>query len=177
MGLAVELYFDEVTEQSIRQLRQTLTDAGISSILDDLGDRPHISLAGLPGEDISTLLPIIEEFAQNVAPFTLKLSAIGLFPTSEGVLYLSPAPTETLLAIHRRFHQELAKTFIEVNPYYQPDVWVPHCTIATDLHASQLADAVKICLQTFKPIVVNCREIGLVKFRPATPIYKYLLHS
>ena len=45
MPYAIELYFDPETEHAIRKFRGVLASGGIRPILDELGDRPHISLA------------------------------------------------------------------------------------------------------------------------------------
>src|SRR5258706_494148 len=48
MGFAVEMYFDEKTEKSLRELRKVLTDAGVRPVLVEMGlvrFRPVESLA------------------------------------------------------------------------------------------------------------------------------------
>jgi 2'-5' RNA ligase len=177
MGLAVELYFDTAAEQTIRQIRQTLTNAGIPPILDALGGRPHISPAGFPGDDATPLLPQIETFAQTAGPFVVTLSAIGVFPTLAGVLFLAPTPTQTLLARHRHLHELVATTPLAINPSYRPEVWVPHCTLATDLQPAQIAAAVEVCMQAFTPFPVTCCEVGLIRFRPVRSIHTYALRG
>jgi hypothetical protein len=45
MGVAVERYFDSGSEQLVHQLQARLTSHGIPPTLEQLGFRPHISLA------------------------------------------------------------------------------------------------------------------------------------
>src|SRR4051812_18091288 len=60
MGFAVEMYFDEKTEKTLRDLRKVLSDAGVRPVLDEIGDRPHISLAVFSQVDIDVLLEELE---------------------------------------------------------------------------------------------------------------------
>src|SRR6476620_9490541 len=105
MGYAVLLYFDEQTERHIVDLRHALIEAGLPSQMNKMGDRPHISLAGFSEVDGNLLISVFHEFANGRQPFSVQLSAIGIFPTKENVLFLSPAPTIQLLTCHREFHR------------------------------------------------------------------------
>jgi 2'-5' RNA ligase len=169
MGVAVEVYFDPVTEQSLRQFQTTLTAHGIPPILDQLGFRPHLSLAVFSDATPEQLIPIVQAFAHNTHRFALTFSHIGVFPTDEGVVFLAPTLTDHLATLHRDFHQCLDQAACGADQYYQPDHWVPHCTIAMDVAPPQVATAVKVLLQKFRPIRVQCIEIGIITFRPAIP--------
>src|SRR3954465_1410669 len=105
MGFAVELYFDPATERILRDLRSALTAAGIKPVLDEIGDRPHISLAVFSQIDPDELLPELEDFAGEMNVMPITLSAIGSFPTAEAVLFLAPAITQELMDVHWDLHQ------------------------------------------------------------------------
>ncbi len=175
MGLAVELYFDAAAEQAVRDLRAELVRGGLPPSLEALNDRPHISLAVLSASDPEPLLAQLASFARATPPFPLTLSTVSAFPSAEGVPFLSPAPTEALLRHHRGFHRLFGDR--ADNPYYQPDVWVPHCTLAGGLAPAQMAVAIEICLRMFKPLELTCREVGLIRFRPVTIIRTYPLQE
>ena len=76
MGFAVEMYFDEKTEKALRDLRKVLSDAGVRPVLDEMGDRPHISLAVFSQVDVNVLLEELEGFAAETRPLPITLSAI-----------------------------------------------------------------------------------------------------
>src|SRR5258707_15574899 len=79
MGFAVEMYFDEKTGKSLRDLRKILTDTGVRPVLDEMGDRPHISLAVFSQVDVEELLEEVEKFAAETKAMPITLSAIGAF--------------------------------------------------------------------------------------------------
>src|SRR5258706_3024827 len=62
MGFAVEMYFDEKTEEALRDLRKVLTEAGGRPGLDEIGDRPPIRLAVFSQIEADVLLGELEDF-------------------------------------------------------------------------------------------------------------------
>ena len=175
MGHAVLLYFDDQTEKSILNLRHALMEQGIHSILDKAGDRPHVSLAGFSNADRDILIPLVQEYASNMETFNVRLSAFGMFPTDENVLFLSPTPTLQLLRYHQDFHQRLAKTKLKSSPYYVPENWTPHCSVEMNISNEQLPKAIEFCSKTFKPISGQFQEIGVIEFQPIKNLAKWSL--
>jgi hypothetical protein len=107
MGFAVELYFDAATDSHIRNLWARIAAANLSSLLPDIGARPHISLACFDQLDPESLRADLENFAISRTNIEVYLSAVATFPTAEGAVYLSPASSLSLLEAHREFHQRL----------------------------------------------------------------------
>jgi 2'-5' RNA ligase len=175
MGHAVLLYFDQQTEQSILNLRHALIEQGIPSFLDKVGDRPHISLAGFSNVDCDVLISIVQEFANDIEPFNVQLSAIGTFPTDENVLFLSPTPTLQLLTHHQEFHRRLAKSKLISSPYYVPENWTPHCSVEMNISDEQLPKAIKFYSKVFKPVIGQFQEIGVIEFQPIKSLAKWSL--
>ena len=170
MGFAVEMYFDEKTEKSLRDLRKILTDAGVKPVLDEIGDRPHISLAVFSQVDVDVLLEEVEGFAKETRPLPLTLGAIGAFATADAVLFLTPAITQDLMDVHWDFHQLLGDLKMHPHAYYQPDRWVPHSTVAQNVEEGMVGKAFDVMRKSFKPISGKLVEMGLVRFRPVESI-------
>ena len=176
MGYAVLLYFDERTEQSILDLRRALTQQGVTSTLQQTGDRPHISLAGFSEDiDCDVLISLVQEYVNSVQPFDVHLSSIGIFPTSENILFLSPAPTLQLLTHHKEFHDRLAKANLVSSLYYIPENWTPHCTLEINIPYTQLPMAIEYCGKNFKPIQGQFQEMGVIEFFPIKSLRKWNL--
>ena len=175
MGHAVLLYFDDQTEKSILNLRHALVGQGIPSVLGKAGDRPHVSLAGFSNADCDILIPLVQDYASNMEAFNVRLSTLGIFPTDENVLFLSPAPTLQLLKYHQEFHRRLAKTNLRSSPYYVPENWTPHCSVEMNLSNEQLSTAIEFCSKTFKPIFGQFQEIGVIEFQPIKILAKWSL--
>ena len=177
MGYAVELYFDPDTTEKLAALSGQVyaTCGGID--LAGLGFQPHISLAGYPSLDIDALLPLLSSFAAQTPPLTVKLAAVGVFPTAAGVVYLAPVVTHQLLELHQRFHQRAEAAGQVSDTYYRVGNWIPHCTMAHDLTPEGVLDAVRLCCQSQR--FVDCRVVGvgLIEYRPVRTLARYALSS
>ena len=175
MGYAVELYFDPALEAASRELRRRLTDAGVASALDGLGDRPHVSLAVLHDVDVAAAVALLDEFARATPPFPVSLASLGVFPSGEGVVFLGPVMTETLWGVHRDFHRRLAGLRARPSDLYRPDRWVAHSTLAINVPAAQMGLAVATGLAHFKPLTGVFTEVGLIEFRPVKTLALFRL--
>lgn len=168
MPFAVELYFDHSTEVSIRGAWTAIDEAGISDSMPKGGYRPHVSLGVCNHLESKAFEKELSTFAESITPFRLSLSNIGIFPTSEGVIFLGVTVTDQLLNIHRRFHKIFKKHAQEKREYYAVGRWTPHCTLAFGLSEEQIVEAITICRQITLPILAEVKEIGVVKVSPTS---------
>jgi hypothetical protein len=169
------MYFDEKTQKTLRDLRKTLTDAGIRPVLDEIGDRPHISLAVFSQVDVDELAEELEKFAAETKAMPITLSAVGGFATADAVLFLTPAITQDLMDVHWDFHQMLGELKMYPHAYYQPDRWVPHSTVAQNVQEEMVGKGFDVLRKSFKPISGKLVEMGLVRFRPVESLGVYQL--
>ena len=168
MPFAVELYFDSSTEACIRKVWETLDEARIGASMHEAGYRPHVSLGVYNCLEADVFEKKLSTFAAGIAPFPLSFSNVGIFSTSEGVVFLGATVTERLLNVHTRFHRIFKKYAQEQREYYAVGKWVPHCTLAFGLAEHQIAEAVSICSGIALPISAKVKEIGLVAVSPTS---------
>lgn len=143
MGFAIELYFDDATQHAVREVRTALAGAGVRAVLDELGDRPHISLAVASQLDELALEPRLRRFAAETRPFPVTFDAVSSFATGEGVVFLAPAASEALSRAHAALHRVLAELGIESLPYYTAAQWTPHCTVAQGVEPHMMAQTLR----------------------------------
>ncbi len=167
MPFVAELYFDPPTEERIRGAWQALDEAGISDSMPKGGYRPHISLGISNHLELDAFAQELSVFAAGLAPFRLPFPNIGIFSTSEGVVYWGATVTEQLLNLHTAFHEIFKKYAKEQREYYTVGHWVPHCTLAFGLSENQIAEAVTVCRQIGLPVSTEIKGIGLVEISPA----------
>ena len=163
MPFVAELYFDAPTEERIREVWKILDDAGISDSMPKGGYRPHISLGICERLELDTFAQELTTFAASVTPFRLSFPNIGIFSTSEGVVYLGATATAQLLNVHTAFHEIFKKHAKEQREYYTVGQWVPHCTLAFGLSEDQIVEAVTLCRQIELPVSTEVKDIGLVE--------------
>ena len=143
------------------------------------GYRPHVSLGVCDYLETDSLAQELSTFAASVAPFQLSFPNIGIFSTSEGVVFLGVTVTEALLSIHAAFHKIFKKYAEKQREYYTVGRWVPHCTLAFGLSEHQIAETVRICRQISLPMSTEVKEVGVVEVSPTScrTLYAFNLNS
>lgn len=166
MPYAVELHFDDESRAALVTLSTQIqaTCGGMDLVAS--GGAPHLSLALFAAPDLAQLQSLLATFAQRCAAFPVHFAAVGTFPGPQGVLYLAPVVTLQLLTLHRDFHAQLAATGLSFNALYQPDRWVPHCTIGFQLPVAAIGAAVDLCRAAPWPTTVAVSAIRLIAFSP-----------
>jgi 2'-5' RNA ligase len=170
MAFAIVLYFDPSTEAKVQALWETLAEQGVSSVMATMDIRPHISLAGWEGAAPETWHDELADLAAHTAPLITQLSAVGTFPTDQGVVYLAPVVTAELVKLHETFHARLSRLGISSFDYYRPASWVPHCTVAINLPPEGILATVDACRKSrvFGP--ARLTEVALVEYLPVKEI-------
>ncbi|MGH0541736.1 2'-5' RNA ligase family protein [Bacillus cereus] len=127
------------------------------------GVEPHITLADYNELDIHLYTEKLEEFVavqENMAAITFP--SVGIFPTN-GTIFLAPTITDELLRLHHSYH-DYFKTFHDnLNSYYVPEKWVPHCTIANRLHANQFLSVMEYIYEKFDYAIASIEKLKLIK--------------
>ncbi len=165
MSFSIELHFDDKSNLVIRNMWKKLRERGISDYMDQYGGFPHIALAVFNDIDILEMERLIQEVIENESIFTIKMSSLGIFPSNESVLFLSPAASETLISFHGKLHDVL-KDIEEKWVYYLPGFWVPHCTLGMNISKSKVHDALDALIEDYEPFEVKIESIKLVEFNP-----------
>ncbi|MBD7969245.1 2'-5' RNA ligase family protein [Paenibacillus gallinarum] len=161
---AVELFFEEEFEKYVKNIWKGLKDQNISSNMYDISYlKPHITMAvysDIPS--IESICRRLSTYFDSVIELELKFDVLASFPTT-GTLFIDPTVTEDLLKMHKKYHAEFSDLFEFSNPYYIPNNWVPHCTLAIRLSPEQILDAMKYCYKDFVPLRSKVIEVGIVK--------------
>lgn len=166
MGYAVEMYFDETTENKIKRYFKLLSDLGLSKTIYEMGTRPHISLAVYNEVDLNNLSEKLQEFLNDQKPIKLSFVSISIFPTEPSTVFLAPSLSEELLKIHRDYH-DFTKEFLKAEwTYYLPNHWIPHCAIAVEISKQKAANIVDVILKDFSQFDFFIEKVGIVEFWP-----------
>ncbi len=74
---------------------------------------------------------IVEAVARRTPPLAISTSGLGIFGGSPPVLYLATARTPTVAALAHDLATALDDAgFPSSDPYFAPEKWIPHITIA-----------------------------------------------
>lgn len=161
---AVCLYFDADAAAAVRLAWKRIAEAGISDEMPEAGWRPHVTLSGCRDLRLEEYLPVLREFAAQTKPQDISFTSVGYFGGgNRQTVFLAPTVTRGLLNLHERHHGLVAPFCSAVSPYYTPDGWTPHCTLALNLPTERLAQAVTLTDDFGLPIMGRLMAVGVVR--------------
>ncbi len=162
MNYAVELVFDDKSQNTINELRKLLGENGVH---DEAVKLNHISIGDYCTNDIEGLKSKVLDFSEMIEPFEITLCAVGTFMTKENVIFLAPIMTEELKSVHKKFLDFMSDFDGKLNQYYYIDKWMPHCTIAIRLTDEELFNGLKLLKNNIKlPIKVKLEKIDIINY-------------
>lgn len=163
-AVAIELYFDAATERAVLDLRNLLYDAGIRPDPGLIEARPHLTMTILEGDRIP--VDLVRSFAAAARPRTVRLASLATFPGEQGVLFLAPTPDDGLLGLHRDLHDRLRGSASASRQAYEPEAWIPHCTLEKDIAPADIPRAFDVLRRAFRPIEGELVEVAAIRFPP-----------
>ncbi len=133
-----------------------------------LNHPPHVTLAvydSIPERQLREAL----RFAFGVhPPVRLRFDKIAFFEAPELVFWAAPEGSEPLLHAHSAIHELIDPRLCR--SHYQPGVWVPHCTLATQVTAANEAEAMALAAEAIEPFEVIFDKAECVEFYPIRTI-------
>jgi hypothetical protein len=163
MQYAIEMYFDAASELRLYSLWDEFARFG-DSFMRDSESRPHVSLAVAESLDLPATHELLDRFGRCTNTLSISLRSLGFFVFRGRIAYLAPKVTPELLALHGRFFSQFSAVANGIRQYYEPVVWVPHCTIAIGLLPQHLPPAFDACEAFGLPLDGRVVEIGLTEF-------------
>lgn len=163
MGWAAVLLPDAHADARARRVWRAVYDGGFRSMLFDGENRPHVSLVVLQGQD-GTLEERVGRAAEAFRPAAVSFTAAGAF--GEDVIYLAPAPTAELHAMHRALTRALGPLLALADGHYLPGAWQPHMTVAYRIPEGGFNEAMRLVRASFVPFAATFTALAVVKFSP-----------
>ncbi|MBJ7960789.1 2'-5' RNA ligase family protein [Bacillus mycoides] len=158
---AIIATFDCVSTNKVRELQNELTNIIETNEL--AGVEPHITLADYKELDINLYTKRLEEFVafqENIS--TVTFPSVGTFPTN-GTIFLAPTITDELLRLHHSYHDYFKVFHDNLQSYYVPGKWVPHCTIANGLNLNQFLSVMEYIYEKFDVTIASIEKLKLIK--------------
>lgn len=164
MRYAIEMYFDTETEAKIMRLVHKVAENNLSTKFLEWKTRPHVTLAIFNDVDEDRCAKLLEKFAREHQAFPAFLDSVGMFNDTK-TIFLSPTMMRSMYDLHSELYV-LMKEFDSTGwEWYQPDGWVPHCTIALTSEDEENAfyRASDLILREFEKMEGLYTSVGLVK--------------
>jgi 2'-5' RNA ligase len=165
MHRVIMLTFDEVTEGAIRGLWADLA-ATLGIKIGMVEIQPHVTLLSSRQMSAEVSAEIRQTAAMRTAPIELYFESVGAFLSPEGVAFLSPVVTTELLALQRATAAAAAGLGVEIEDYYRPGSWVPHCTLAWPISSADIGRVVARSHEVFSPLRGHAVAVTGIAVRP-----------
>jgi 2'-5' RNA ligase len=72
----------------------------------------------------------LQETARDLSTIQTLSTGLGIFTTEQPVLYLPVNKNQLVADLHHVLWERLTPIAENVNPYYDPEIWIPHITLA-----------------------------------------------
>jgi 2'-5' RNA ligase len=133
-----------------------------------LNHPPHVTLAVYDSILERQLTEALHSIFAAHPPIPLRFDKIAFFETPELVFWAAPDRSEPLLHAHSAIHELIDPGLCRT--HYQPGIWVPHCTVATQVTASNREEAIALATETIEPFEVLFDTAECVEFYPIRTI-------
>ncbi|MBT3336427.1 MAG: 2'-5' RNA ligase family protein [Anaerolineae bacterium] len=112
---------------------------------------PHFSWLIARDFDWKALEETLKEIAKKTRPFTINTGGIGLFSGPSPVIFIPIIRTKALNKLHQHIWDAIQPLGEDISPYYAPQSWVPHITLAQiDVSKENIACVMeRLAFQTF----------------------------
>jgi 2'-5' RNA ligase len=172
MTYSIGAYFDHETELKIDKIWEVLANTQIADYLHLSNNRPHITLSIFDNLDLEKTSQLMCELAEEFPVMDISFQSVGIFPSS--TVFLAPLISFPLMKLQLKLHKELTKfSKLPESPYFLPDQWVPHCSVAIDFHPEKLISVVQQVLEVIHlPLDGKITELGLTSYRPVVHLMK-----
>jgi len=155
-------FLDESNEKQIKSLWELLDlQCDLSGI--QKTPYPHFSWQFGDHYELAPIQERLELLCKHVRRFHVLAAGLGIFPGQNPVIYVSLVKTEHLINLHRVLWEEFAPFSMDIFPYYAPNRWMPHITLAYhDVTVDNLGCALREI--AFKPfeIEISVNHLALV---------------
>ncbi|ALJ00268.1 2'-5' RNA ligase family protein [Rufibacter tibetensis] len=91
---------------------------------------PHLTWLTVNDGSLHKLKATLGQAAGICCKFTIATTGLGVFPGEKPVLYIPVIRTVTVNDFHGQLHKAVGKVCQEIGPYYHPEVWMPHLSLA-----------------------------------------------
>lgn len=144
---------DPAATLQTQQLWDNLHDAcGLAGIR--LTPLPHFTWQAAADYDDDSLEFALQNIANNLRPFSISSSGLGIFTGDAPVLYAPLVKNRVLIDAHDLIWKALAGAGSGINKHYHPENWIPHVTLAyRDVTPSNLDCALSVL--AFQPLVMD----------------------
>ncbi len=171
MPFAINLRSDHESAEAIRYLWEKCSSFEASPSMAALDYPPHITLAVYDEMNTELLFAALDEAVVGIPHLTIRFEHLGHFVAPHAIiLWAAPTLNEGANLLYERAHSFINSGLCR--PSYRPGIWVPHCSLATDIDPSRKAEAIDAANRPIEPFDVVFDVADCASFPPVEVLYE-----
>ncbi|WP_347158640.1 2'-5' RNA ligase family protein [Pontibacter chitinilyticus] len=91
---------------------------------------PHLTLLTAEIPDMDELKHYLDQVCLETQRFTVRTTGLGVFPGQHPVIYIPVLRTAPLNKLHAKLHRDMSEMSTEMGVFYNPNMWLPHISLA-----------------------------------------------
>lgn len=127
--LAVASLLDQEYSDKVNKIVSQLDSIfGLKGV--QLTPYPHLTWLTTDVSKMSVLKDYLRRLSEQSQPLSARTMGIGIFPGDKPVIYIPILRTREINRFHARMHQEIGEFSDQIGHFYDPNLWMPHLTLA-----------------------------------------------
>lgn len=110
---------------------------------------PHLTLLTAEIPDMEELKEYLEAVCLETPKISLRSTGLGIFPGQAPVVYVPVLRTNVLNQLHTRLHRDVSEMSSEMGVYYNPNMWLPHISLALGDTTPELLGPILVFLSKY----------------------------
>ncbi len=159
---AVVSLFDK-NDHSVRSLSGEL-EKTLGTRLYSMMPDPHLSYQGATKYNFAKLESRLRRFARRTRRFRVRAGGLGIFTGFTPTLYTPIVRTIGLSRFQLSLWKSISSTGSGLNPYYKPEAWVPHITLARGISERTLTKAIRSLCRKEIELDIKIDNLAVIEF-------------
>lgn len=165
MGFCFNIRISDATAHAVTALWDEISPFEDKPSMRAIGYPPHLTFAIYDTDEVAieSRRTAIDRAAAGKTELRLTFNRIRTFAGPPLVLWLDPAPKDTLRQMHDAIHAVIDPRLCR--PHYRPGFWVPHCTLGMAI-ASEQSEKAAMFAENFRGVDAVFDVVDCVTFPP-----------
>ena len=125
---------------------------------------PHLSYQGATKYNFAKLEDQLRRFAKRTRRFRVHAGGMGIFTGFTPTLYIPVVRTPELSRFQLSLWKSISSTGSGLNPYYEPEAWVPHITLAQGISERTLTRVVLSLARKEIELDIKIDNLAVIEF-------------
>ncbi len=127
--IAITSLLDKTHSERVTELQEHLDRRfGLNGV--KVTPYPHLTLLTAEIPDMEELKEYLEQTCLEINSFSIRTTGLGIFPGDTPVIYIPVLRTPPLNQLHGKLHRDVSEMSSEMGLYYNPNMWLPHISLA-----------------------------------------------